>query len=94
MTRTPRSERPAEPLRTEQEPHEQPKDEDGHAIHVVSLGINPGDDEPTPEGHVKVRCITHNVHLGDGRQLQKGDTAFVDEELAMFLDDRDQIKIV
>jgi len=93
-TRTPRSERPAEPMRTEQSAHEQNQTDDGLATHVASPGINPGDDEEAPEGQVKIRCIVHNVHLGDGRQLVKGDTAFVDEELAKFLDDRDQIKRV
>lgn len=55
---------------------------------------SPGRPRKTPEfpdGLVEVRCKTHNVHLGDGRVLDWGDTALVTPELAEFLEGRGQV---
>jgi hypothetical protein len=43
-------------------------------------------------GLVEVTCITHNVHLGDGRKLHWQESARVTEELAAFLEERGQVK--
>lgn len=44
------------------------------------------------DGLVEVVCITHNVHLGDGRELDWQEATRVAPDLADFLEKRGQVK--
>lgn len=44
------------------------------------------------DGLVEIVCITHNVHLGDGRELDWQEATRVTPELADFLEKRGQVK--
>ena len=48
----------------------------------------------TADAPVEIVCTIHNVHLGDGRKLYRGDSATVTPELAAMLIERKQAKRV
>lgn len=43
-----------------------------------------------PETEVEIECTVANVHLGDGRQMGKGDTETVTPDLAKLLVDKNK----
>lgn len=54
---------------------------------VQKIASNP------PKGKVLVTCIKHDVSLGDERSLAWQESAFVEREIAEFLEARGQVKI-
>lgn len=60
-----------------------------YPLPVADEGTAPA---PSSSVIVKVTCVIHNVHLGDGRVLGLGESADVSPDLADFLIERKQVK--